>query len=697
MGNKGSCLKLLPLMAGAALLAGCASMGRPEGGPRDVMPPRYTGSSPGMSQTGVRPRSLQIRFDENVEVKDVLSKVTVSPVQLTPPQIVANGRTVSVEFRDTLKSDETYTIDFGDAIQDLNEGNILDGFSFDFSTGKTIDSLRISGMVLEARTLEPAQGMLVGVHSDLSDTALLKLPFDRVSRTNQLGQFTVKNLKPGKYRVFAVNDINRDYKWDRSEDIAFYDVEVSPAVTSIEVTDTLKDREGRDSTVTHGGVKYLPNDVFLPWFNEGYIAQYLKNTARPERNRIVVTVNAPTDTLPRVKDIMTGRDASEWSLPDISAKGDSLNFWITDPRILDADSLQLSVTYQKPDSNDVLQWRTDTLWFNVPSSMTHKALAKKAEEDRKKLEKEREKYKDRDTVIVSPDSLPQFLAFNPTQESGTTIEVYNPLRFESPTPLKPVAPGAVKLEKAVDSLWYPVPGVGFVPDSLLPVRAVMLRNDWEPGAKYRLTVDSLAVEDIYGLKSRGVRHEFTVKSLDEYSNITFRISFMQPDVAVDSLPMVVELLDKSDRPVAKRAVSDGFADFRFVAPGEYYARMFIDWDGNGEYTTGDVASHRQPEFTFYYPKVLRLKKNWDVEQPWIVDELPLDAQKPDKIKKNKVKKKNPTDDTETDEEEEEELPFGVNPFDDRRNDRKNKNYQPGRTNRNGITDNGFGSLRNLRR
>ena len=697
MSRKNSYLKLLPLVAGAALLAGCASMGRPEGGPRDVAPPRYVSSTPGMSQTGVKPKSLQIHFDENVEVKDVLTKVTISPVQLTAPQIVSNGRTVSVDFRDTLKPDETYTIDFGDAIQDLNEGNILDGFSFDFSTGKNIDSLRISGMVLEARTLEPAQGMLVGVHSNLNDTALTKLPFDRVSRTNQLGQFTVKNLKPGKYRVFAVNDINRDYKWDRSEDVAFYDVEVSPTVTSIEVTDTLKDHEGRDSMSTHGGVKYLPNDVFLPWFNEGYLAQYLKNTARPDRNRIVVTINAPTDTLPQVRDIRTGREAKEWSLPDVSAKGDSLNFWITDPQILEADSLQLSVTYQKPDSNDVLQWRTDTLWFNVPSSMTHKAMAEKAEKERKKLEKEREKYKDRDTVIVSPDSVPHFLAFNPTQESGPVLEVYNPLRIESPTPLRPIPPEAVKLEKEVDSLWYPVPGIKLESDSLLPVRAVMLKHAWEPGTKYRLTVDSLAVEDIYGLKSAGVKHEFSVKSLDEYSNITFRISFMQPGVEVDSLPMIVELLDKNDQPVWRQPVSNGFADFRYVAPGEYYARMFIDWDGNGEYTTGDVASHRQPEFTFYYPKALNLKKNWDVEQPWIVDELPLDAQKPAKIKKNKVKTKNSTEDTETDEEEEEELPFGVNPFDDRRNDRKNKNYQPGRTNRNGMNDNGFGSLRNLRR
>ena len=110
----------------------------------------------------------------------------------------------------------TYTIDFSDAIKDLNEGNTLDGFAIDFSTGDSIDSLRIAGMVFEARTLEPAQNMLVGVYSNLSDTAITTLPLERIGRTNQLGQFIIRGLKPGDYRIYALNDINRDYHWDRS-------------------------------------------------------------------------------------------------------------------------------------------------------------------------------------------------------------------------------------------------------------------------------------------------------------------------------------------------------------------------------------------------------------------------------------------------------------------------------------------------
>lgn len=95
-----------------------------------------------------------------------MNKVVVSPAQKNIPSITANGKKITVDLRDTMIPDMTYTIDFSDAIQDLNESNELDGFSFAFSTGDSIDSLQISGMVFEAHTLEPAQGMLVGVYSN---------------------------------------------------------------------------------------------------------------------------------------------------------------------------------------------------------------------------------------------------------------------------------------------------------------------------------------------------------------------------------------------------------------------------------------------------------------------------------------------------------------------------------------------------
>ena len=230
---------LVGAITGAIIIGSCASMGRPEGGARDVEPPVPLSSNPPAGQLNFNGKRLIVNFDENIQIDDAFNKVVVSPAMSQPPAVSANGRRLTVEFRDTLRDSTTYTVDFADAIKDLNEGNILDGFAIDFSTGPTIDTLRISGMVLGADNLEPAQGMLVGVHSNLSDSALTKLPLDRIARTNQLGQFTIRNLPAGRYHVFAIDDVNRDNRWDRSEAMAFYDVTVEPVVEQFELTDTL--------------------------------------------------------------------------------------------------------------------------------------------------------------------------------------------------------------------------------------------------------------------------------------------------------------------------------------------------------------------------------------------------------------------------------------------------------------------------
>ena len=134
----------------AVLLAACASIGNPEGGPRDYQPPVFVRSTPMPGQTGVTPSRLELYFDENVSLDDAFNKVIISPVQKSTPVVRAGGRRITVELRDTLQPNTTYTIDFADAIRDLNEGNILDGFAIDFATGDSIDSLQISGIVLSA-------------------------------------------------------------------------------------------------------------------------------------------------------------------------------------------------------------------------------------------------------------------------------------------------------------------------------------------------------------------------------------------------------------------------------------------------------------------------------------------------------------------------------------------------------------------
>ncbi len=685
-------------------VAGCASIGRPQGGAKDQTPPEFVSSNPSPEAKNVDRNKIELFFNENVQLEDAFNKVIVSPVQKNNPSVSSNGKRVSVELKDTLLPNTTYTIDFGDAIKDLNEGNILDGFTTSFSTGDTIDTLRISGMVLEARSLEPAQGMLVGVYRCLpdslmgpwaqreeeriawmhrdslstdtlapwslpydslrylasTDSAIYKMPLERVARTNQLGQFTIFNLKPGNYRIYALNDINRDYKWDRTEDVAFYDLTISPFTEPIEVVDTLRSWSDTDSLTTRQGIAYLPNDILLTWFNENYQSQYLKDYKREDKRRFTIQMAAPADSLPEItiaKGPLMGEKLDSWGLLKANPTRDSLEYWIRDTLVLNYDSLMLSVKYQRTDTNELLTWKTDTLKFFFKEPVD------------KNKEKKKKKKKDEEEADTVPEPVKiNFMTFSAV--TGSSQELNLPLIFKADQPIDTFYEDTYKLEILDDTLWYPIDGVKFVVDSLLPLTQRRMAVEWEEGEKYRLTIDSAAVVGIYGEWNNTVKHEFTVKKSDDYSTLSFNVA------GLDSLPAIVELLDKSEKILAKANVVEGVARLPYLKPGTVYARLFIDANGNGEWDTGNLKEAIQPEEVYYYPKKINLKQNWDIAQDWNIYDVAIDMQKPNDIKKNKPKLKKGERQQQYDDEEEEEEDYWGNGYYGSGNN--NANY--GRTN-----------------
>lgn len=601
-------LTLLTCVLSLLTIGSCASVGRPEGGPRDSVPPVLVASNPKPGQLNFKGSRITLTFNENVQLDDAFNKVVVSPAMATAPVVNANGRRVTVELRDTLQSNTTYTVDFGDAVKDLNEGNVLDGLTLDFSTGGSIDTLRISGMVLDAETLEPAQGMLVGVHSLLSDTVLAKRRMERIARTNQLGQFTIRNLAPGTYRVYALGDPNRDYRWDRSEVVGFYPDPVSPSATLVTLTDSLRTSAGADSAVSRTAVRFLPNDLLITTFTEAYRPQYLKENKRLDRRRVAFEFNAHSDSLPHVSVAygpLKGRNFADLAVLQRSRHNDSLTYWITDPTLLANDTLRLAVNYLKTDSLDRLQPVSDTLRLDFRNPNRRKAKA-------------------------AADTLPRNTNWRVL--TASSHELNQPLVIEAETPIARIDSAAVRLELRVDTVWTPVKMPPLTADADLPLMRRRLDMQWEPGAKYRLTADSAAMTDIYGEVSTKLSHEFTVKKPEDYSSVNFDIQGLPADTA-----LVLQLLDGGDKPVCTVASRSRHITVTHLRPGDYYARVIIDADGNGSWTPGEMAGFVQPEEVYYYPKKIKLKKNWDMKVSWNIFDQPIDLQKPDAIKKNKPK------------------------------------------------------------
>ena len=620
----------------------CANIGNPSGGPIDKTPPIFMRSNPTPNAVNVKDRKIEIFFDEIVTLKDPSTKIIVSPAQTEMPRMSALGRKVTVELVDSLLPNTTYTIDFSNSIQDNNEGNAIDNFAFAFSTGSVIDSMRVSGYVLDSRTLEPMQSVVVGLQSNLADSAFHKEKLQRVALTNDRGQFTIRNVSPGSYHIFALKDLDRDYKFGNpTEDIAFLDSIIVPSIGSREAADTVyNDLNEIDTIMRATRPAYFPNDILLSMFNEDRKSQYLANNLRVDSTRISLTFAAASDTLPSLSIVGRNDVPDQWYTLERSQTNDTLTYWIRPPHLVSADTLIVATTYLRTDTASNLSWGTDTLKFTF---QRQKAKKKKKNEETDSLEQIR------------------FMELHPL--ANGTLEVYAPLLLQTGTPIERYSREAFHLQRKLqnDTTFYPAEIKSIaLRDSTLSRRDLMLKVDWEPGAAYTLAVDSLAMTDIYGLQTKPLKVDFNVRKMEEYGNIVFNIPAVRDSA-------IVELLDGTEKIVLRAPVKSHRAELLNLLPGKYYARLFIDRNGNGKYDTGNYDMHLQPEETVYYPGAINLKKNWDVEQTWDIYATPIDKQKPEAIKKNKPERKKwekvNTEKTETDEDEENGFSDFSNPND----------------------------------
>ena len=640
--NNSKSLYYIFIIIAAAVMYSCANIGNPSGGPIDKTPPIFMRSNPTPNAVNVKDRKIEIFFDEIVTLKDPSTKIIVSPAQTEMPRMSALGRKVTVELVDSLLPNTTYTIDFSNSIQDNNEGNAIDNFAFAFSTGSVIDSMRVSGYVLDSRTLEPMQSVVVGLQSNLADSAFHKEKLQRVALTNDRGQFTIRNVSPGSYHIFALKDLDRDYKFGNpTEDIAFLDSIIVPSIGSREAADTVyNDLNEIDTIMRATRPAYFPNDILLSMFNEDRKSQYLANNLRVDSTRISLTFAAASDTLPSLSIVGRNDVPDQWYTLERSQTNDTLTYWIRPPHLVSADTLMVATTYLRTDTASNLSWGTDTLKFTF---QRQKAKKKKKNEETDSLEQIR------------------FMELHPL--ANGTQEVYAPLLLQTGTPIERYSREAFHLQRKLqnDTTFYPAEIKSIaLRDSTLNRRDLMLKVDWEPGAAYTLAVDSLAMTDIYGLQTKPLKVDFNVRKMEEYGNIVFNITAVRDSA-------IVELLDGTEKIVLRAPVKNHRAELLNLLPGKYYARLFIDRNGNGKYDTGNYDMHLQPEETVYYPGAINLKKNWDVEQTWDIYATPIDKQKPEAIKKNKPERKKwekvNTEKTETDEDEENGFSDFSNPND----------------------------------
>lgn len=628
MERKNLLLCLLALL----LTAACASIGNPDGGRFDETPPRVVGSSPADGAVNVSKRKVQILFDEYIKLEKASEKVVISPPQIEPANVRADGKRVKVDFYDSLRANTTYTIDFSDAIEDNNEGNPMGQYTFSFSTGDVIDTMQVSGRVLNAADLEPIKGIMVGLYpadSIWNDTLFRTRPFLRVSRTNGEGRFTIKGVKDGAYRVRALEDKDGDFVFSQKNERVAFDttVYVTGSFPDVRMDTVWRDSLWYDSVRVVPYTHYTPDDVLLLAFLEDGQERHLLKTVYPEPTNFTFYFTAPSDSTPRIK----GLNFDERCLvADASLKNDTVTFWVTDTALIHRqDTLSMILSYMETDTLGQLVVTNDTLDLSPKTTYAKIAAERSKQIEAWEKDRERRQKKAKKPLPYEENPYERIWLEAGFKPSGSLAPNQN-VRYLAKEPILEVDTTKIHFYVKKDTDWLPAPFL-FMPEER-SAKSYMLYAEWEPGQKYRFVMDTAAVVSVLEHESKSVRQEFHVRAVEEYGSIFIHV--ISPDTGV-----VVQLLSKNDKVEAQqRTDKEGNADFFFMKPGEYYMRCYVDANGNGQWDTGDYASGLQPERVYYFGKPLPLKAQWDLRQDWDIRAVDVARQKPMAITKQKPDK-----------------------------------------------------------
>ena len=576
----GTLIPLLPLcIASFFMWNSCAQKGNPSGGPRDSIPPKITSMTPPNYATNFDTKTVTISFNEYIQLDNKNDALLVSPPMEEDPEIITGADDITIELNDTLRENTTYTLDFGNNIVDLHESNPLKNFRYVFSTGDIVDTLLISGYVLNAKDLEPISEAKVMLYKQDTDS----LPYKEIpayyTKTNEEGVFSITNISPGSYKIFALKDANANFLFDLStEKIAFRDSLFVPDAKSVTVEDTIEvavnDTTTKDSIIDKRVTQFYPTELPLFMFQEKQQRQYLDNSARPHRGKCRFIFNKKLKSI-EISPLNIS-DTGKWSLKEKSIPNDSLIYWVTDSSAVKKDSLNFSVTYKKKDSLGNMVSTTDTAYLRYTEEQPSK------------------------------DSLFQLRS---NTSNNSTIDQGNPVIIESPAPVNSIDTSLIDLYKIKDSV--EVPQEYKINQTTYNLRKYKISHNWEEETKYRIKAYPGAVVNIYGRTNDTLKTKFSYKPESAYGNISLKIKNFKGNG-------ILKLLNSDESTVFRTYYFSGeeTIDLQYLKPRKYLFKLIYDNNNNKKWDTGDYLKHKQPEEVIYYDETIKVKAGWESKMKW---------------------------------------------------------------------------------
>lgn len=626
---------IISLLLVLALFASCARMGNPDGGWYDEEPPYVVATSPMENAVNFNGNRVYLLFNEYVKLENAQEKVTVSPPQLEQPEIRLLGNKLRIELKDSLIADQTYTIDFSDCISDNNENNPMGNYTFTFSTGNRIDTMEVSGHVIDAETMEPIKGAIVGLYendlftAEKGDSIFRTKTMIRVSRSDGEGHFCIKGVaKDKQYRVFALEDMDGDLKYSQpSESFAYSKQLVKPDCfpdTRLDTiwADELRIRDLVRVPYTH----FTPDNIVLRMSKVEKQERHLLKKERTEAEQLKVFFTYGDKSLPEFRPLNFEAKENVDYLVEHNVEKDSITYWLSDSLLINNDSLIVEMSYMETDTLGELQLKADTLEF-IPK-LSFERRKKLQDEEYKKWQKEQDKLRKKEMPFETEfPKKPLAVKWN----AGSTMTPENKISFYVPAPVAVIDTSHIHLLQKVDTIFVNKP-YRLEADTLTP-RTYYLETDLRESEEYKLEVDSFAIRDIYDRLSLPQKSNIKIGEEDSYGRLIVNLN------NISGKQYIFQLMSSSDKLVKQIITDKTNVEFRYLKSSDYYLKLIVDDDCNGKFTPGDYDADVQPEAVYYYPDKLEIKEKWDKNIAWDPEMVTLNRQKPSAIIKQKADKK----------------------------------------------------------
>ncbi len=586
------------------LYSGCAKIGSVAGGPKDEDPPVVLGSEPENYSLNFKDNRIEIEFNEFLQLKNINQELVVSPPLEEKPVVRLKNKSIVIDFESELRDSTTYTLNFGQSVADNNEGNVLENYEFVFSTTDYIDSLGLSGTLINAFDLKTIEDpVTIMLYDTIYDSIpYLKIPV-YVGKTSKAGIFSINNIRPGIYKVFGLKDGNFNFLYDLSdESIAFLDTTVmllpdfigGMLDSSLLNSDTIRVDSARinllDSTSTRidtllasrAGKYSIFVDLFL--FQEDNKPQYMSEYERPDPRKLEFYFNRPLvgSFYAEPLNFEAGQD---WFIREDYIVGDTLVYWIKDSLVYKQDTLKFHLNYQITDS--VLNY------FPIDDTVT--MIYKKPSPGRRKRQEEQ---------VEKEESLE--LSIN--LSNGAMAEMNSLIKIGPGHPVALTDPSKITLFYMEDTL--EVKGSFSFSRDTNYLRKYYLSVDWEERMDYRLFIEPGAFTDIYEITNDTINISFKTRSLEYYGKILLSMLNVHDN-------LVVQLMSKDQKVLTEKSISgDGIIEFPFLPPASYMFKVIYDINKNGIWDTGSYLKGLQPEKVDFRTGEINVRSNWDLEINW---------------------------------------------------------------------------------